>query len=417
MLANNQQINWLPEHIRDGRFGNFLETNVDWALSRERYWGTPLPIWVCEETGHMEAVGNYDELLAKPGVAGRGGLGEAKKANPDLADDLKIHKPYIDAVTYESPKAPGKRMRRVSEVIDCWYDSGAMPFAQWGYPHQEGSRERFAAQFPADFISEAIDQTRGWFYSQLAISTLLFSEDNGDDERHASRRLSAPVRQLHRARLDAVGMVAEQGRQGDVFFRKRRHGRPSARSTSTRSARCRRVCGTTVPRARSSTPTGPTPCAGTSSPTRPRGPRSSTASRRSRSAFRGSCCGCGTSTASSRSMRTSTSSIRPAEIAGDAGQLSPEVLGRAKTYRPIAERGELDQWILSELNQTVSAVTEAMDGYDNFGACGRLNQFVDALSNWYVRRSRDRFWGSGSVGRQDRRLLDALRVPGHDDAS
>ena len=177
MLANNSRINWLPEHIRDGRFGNFLETNVDWALSRERYWGTPLPIWVCEKTGYAEAVGSYAELLAKPGVTGTEVWASAKKENPELPDDLKVHKPYIDAVTYASPKAKGARMRRVSEVIDCWFDSGAMPFAQWGYPHQPGSAERFAGQFPADFISEALDQTRGWFYSLLAISTLLFSED------------------------------------------------------------------------------------------------------------------------------------------------------------------------------------------------------------------------------------------------
>ena len=176
MLANNRLIHWLPEHIRDGRFGNFLESNVDWALSRERYWGTPLPIWVCEETGYMEAVGSYEELRQKPGAAGFEVWEKAKAANPALADHLRIHKPYIDAVTYDSPKAPGKRMRRVPDVIDCWFDSGAMPFAQWGYPHQAGSQERFRGQFPADFISEAIDQTRGWFYSQLAISTLLFGK-------------------------------------------------------------------------------------------------------------------------------------------------------------------------------------------------------------------------------------------------
>ena len=136
MLANNRRINWVPEHIRDGRFGNFLETNVDWALSRERYWGTPLPIWVCEATGYMEAVASYAELLAKPGVQGTEVWLDAKRADPRLSEHLKVHKPYIDAVTYDSPKAPGSRMRRVSEVIDCWFDSGAMPFAQWGYPHR-----------------------------------------------------------------------------------------------------------------------------------------------------------------------------------------------------------------------------------------------------------------------------------------
>src|SRR5438067_13290664 len=177
MLANNEQINWLPEHIKHGRFGNFLETNVDWALSRERYWGTPLPIWVCEQTGKMEAIASYDELLAKPGVKGQEVWAAAKKAKPSLPDDLRVHKPYIDAVTYDSPFAKGARMKRVGEVIDCWYDSGAMPFAQWGYPHS--GEAKFREQFPADFISEALDQTRGWFYSQLAISTMLFGKGLG----------------------------------------------------------------------------------------------------------------------------------------------------------------------------------------------------------------------------------------------
>ncbi len=193
LLANNQLIHWLPEHIRDGRFGNFLESNVDWALSRERYWGTPLPIWVCEATGHMEAIGSYEELQQKPGVSGFEVWENAKAANPLLADHLRIHKPYIDAVTYDSPKAPGKRMRRVSDVIDCWFDSGAMPFAQWGYPHKEGSKERFQGQFPADFISEAIDQTRGWFYSQLAISTLLFGKQPADEPRAALQSSTKPL--------------------------------------------------------------------------------------------------------------------------------------------------------------------------------------------------------------------------------
>ena len=177
MVENNKQINWLPEHIRDGRFGNFLETNVDWALSRERYWGTPLPIWVCDKTGKMEAIDSYTQLLAKPGVRGTEVWAAAKKAKPELSEDLKVHKPYIDAVTYDSPYAAGGTMKRVTEVIDCWYDSGAMPFAQWGYPHQ--NKDKFAEQFPADFISEAIDQTRGWFYSQLAISTMMFGKEQG----------------------------------------------------------------------------------------------------------------------------------------------------------------------------------------------------------------------------------------------
>ena len=185
MLANNGQVKWLPEHIRDGRFGNFLETNVDWALSRERYWGTPLPIWICQETGKAEAVASYDELLAKPGVSGFQVWQQAKQQRPDLPDDLRVHKPYIDEVTYESPFAPGARMQRVTEVIDCWFDSGAMPFAQWGYPHQPQS-DQFDCQFPADFISEALDQTRGWFYSLLAISTLMFGPDPSSQQEWVS---------------------------------------------------------------------------------------------------------------------------------------------------------------------------------------------------------------------------------------
>src|SRR5690606_30786356 len=147
MLANNAQIGWQPEHIRDGRFGNFLASNVDWALSRERYWGTPLPIWICQETGKGEAVASYDELLAKPGVSGTEAWDQAKAAMPELVDDLRVHKPYIDEVTYDSPFSPGARMRRVPEVIDCWYDSGAMPFAQFGWPHH--SDALFKDQFPA----------------------------------------------------------------------------------------------------------------------------------------------------------------------------------------------------------------------------------------------------------------------------
>ncbi len=204
MLKNNRQINWMPEHIRDGRMGKFLESNVDWALSRERYWGTPLPIW-SDGGAHTEAIGSYAELLSKPGVEGLDAWEEAKRKQPELVDDLKVHKPYIDRVTYLSPD--GTRMTRVPEVIDCWYDSGAMPFAQWGYPHQ--GREKFKDQFPADFISEALDQTRGWFYSQLAIATLLFRDQDSKRLRLALQVAADAVSQLHRARADARRRRAE----------------------------------------------------------------------------------------------------------------------------------------------------------------------------------------------------------------
>lgn len=395
MLANNQQINWLPEHIRDGRFGNFLESNVDWALSRERYWGTPLPIWVCEETGYMEAVANYDELLGKPGVEGTEVWEEAKKANPDLSDDLKIHKPYIDAITYDSPKASGKRMRRVSEVIDCWYDSGSMPFAQWGYPHQAGSKERFAAQFPADFISEAIDQTRGWFYSQLAISTLLFSEESGKSDGTRAVDYPHPF-----ANCIVLGlMLAEwwESKDGKDRFlseaeARKTLGKKYAHKIGKMSKKLRNyrspdeifdTYGADALRWYFFANQAPW-----------------TSIIYSEQAIKECIPGFLLRLWNVYGFFTIYANIDhfdPAsEVVGDVGQLFPEVLAAAKSYRPIRERGELDQWILSELNRTVAGVTEAMDAYDNYGACGQLNQFVDALSNWYVRRSRDRFWGSGS---------------------
>jgi isoleucyl-tRNA synthetase len=412
MLANNRQINWLPEHIRDGRFGNFLESNVDWALSRERYWGTPLPIWGCEQTGYMEAVASYAELLAKPGVAGTEVWAEAKRANPQLPDDLCVHKPYIDAVTYDSPKAKGARMRRVSEVIDCWFDAGAMPFAQWGYPHVPGSDQRFQGQFPADFISEALDQTRGWFYSLLAISTLLFGDEGDRGQESGVRSQGSGVR-----------------------------GEPT-----------------------SVTPSPPHPL--TPSPPHPLAPRPSPLAPYPHP-FRncivlGLLLGEDGEKMSKRkrnyrepgeifdrygadalrwyffanqppwtTIRFSEQAIRQcipeflltlwnvysffviyanidgfdpgASISGDAGQLGSDVLAGAEDYRPVAERGELDRWVLSELSRTAAAVVEQMDAYDNFAACTRLTEFIDALSNWYVRRSRDRFW----TGRQSADKTDA----------
>ncbi|HEY8348609.1 MAG TPA: isoleucine--tRNA ligase [Clostridia bacterium] len=157
LLKNNNSINWLPENIRDGRMGNFLENVIDWGLSRSRYWGTPLPIWECT-CGHRHLVGSIAEL---------------KEMGENVPDDIELHKPFIDAVYLKCPKCSG-RMKRVPEVIDCWFDSGSMPFAQWHYPFE--NREMFEKHFPADFISEAIDQTRGWFYTLLAISTLLFDK-------------------------------------------------------------------------------------------------------------------------------------------------------------------------------------------------------------------------------------------------
>jgi isoleucyl-tRNA synthetase len=373
MLANNARIQWLPEHIRDGRFGNFLETNVDWALSRERYWGTPLPIWVCEETGYVEAVGSYAELLAKPDVQGMEVWQQAKARYPDLPEDLKVHKPYIDAITYASPRAPGKRMRRVSEVIDCWYDSGAMPFAQWGYPHQ--GRERFAQQFPADFISEALDQTRGWFYSQLAISTLLFGEGMAAGPDAPEAPYPHPFRTCI-----VLGLML--GEDGQKMSKSRRNYREPQEIFDRYGADALRwyFFANQPPW---------------------------TSIRYSEQAIRDSIPELLLRLWNVYSFFVIYARIDgfdPAErLPGQLEQLSPAELARGAGYRPLAQRSELDRWILSELHRTTAAITERMDAYDNYTACNRLAAFVDALSNWYVRRSRDRFWS----GEQSADKIDA----------
>ena len=175
-IKNNQAINWLPKHIQDGRFGDFLENNIDWALSRERFWGTPLNIWVCDKCGAKHAPASVNDIKTINPHA-FDSFKKDKAADPTLTDHLMVHKPWIDQVSFQCvSKGCGGTMRRVPEVIDCWFDSGCMPFAQWGFPNTQGSVEQFRNAFPADFISEAIDQTRGWFYSLLMISTLVFDE-------------------------------------------------------------------------------------------------------------------------------------------------------------------------------------------------------------------------------------------------
>jgi len=156
MVELNDQINWYPEHIRKGRFGNWLENNVDWALGRERYWGTPLPVWECESCHHQDCIGSIAELSDRSGKS---------------LVDADLHRPYVDEITLTCGECGG-RMRRVPELIDVWFDSGSMPVSQWHYPFE--NLDEFKNQFPADFICEAVDQTRGWFYSLHAISTLLF---------------------------------------------------------------------------------------------------------------------------------------------------------------------------------------------------------------------------------------------------
>ena len=315
----------------------------------------------------MEAIGSYQELLDKPGVGGLEVWEQAQRKHPQLPEDLKIHKPYIDAVYYDSPYAAGAKMHRVSEVIDCWYDSGAMPFAQWGYPHQ--GQDEFAQQFPADFISEAIDQTRGWFYSLLAISTLLF--DKAPDKSDA-----APAPELPHPYRNCVVLGLMLGEDGTKMSKSKRNYREPGEILDRHGADALRWYFFAN-----------------------QAPWSSIRYRE-------------------QAIKDSipefllrlwnvysffviyanidgfdpTQALSGKESWSSEGQLTHEDLLTAEGIRPPEGRGELDRWILSELNQTISTVTQAMDNYDNYSACQQLTRFVDALSNWYVRRSRDRFW-------------------------
>ena len=407
MLANNAKINWLPEHIRDGRFGNFLATNVDWALSRERFWGTPLPIWVCEKTGKMEAIANYDELMAKPGVSGMEVWLKAKAADPELPEDLKVHKPYIDEITYDSPfgelneDGSVPRMRRVPEVIDCWFDSGSMPFAQWGYPHKPGSEEEFKAHFPADFISEAIDQTRGWFYSQLAISTLLFGDHAANQGDTASRVRTYPhpfktcvvlglmlaewwENKGYKDPKDRQIFLEEDAAKAALGAKNYEHkiGKMSKSLHNYRSPNeIFDKYGADALRWYFYSNQAPWNAI----------IYSERAIAESMPAFTVKLW----DTLKFLVGYANSDGFDPENwLQGDAGQMTPDVLKNAKNYRPVAQRAELDRWIMSKLNSLNALVIDRLDAYDNYPAAAAILEFVDALSNWYIRRSKESIWSS-----------------------
>ncbi|HPF41733.1 MAG TPA: isoleucine--tRNA ligase [Phycisphaerae bacterium] len=353
MLDNNQHINWLPDHIKGGRFGKFLESNVDWSLSRERYWGTPLPIWVCGACGHHEAIDSYDALCGRPGVSGLDVWETAKQADPDISDHLKVHKPYIDAVQFDCPKCAGAdaRMRRVTEVIDCWYDSGAMPFAQWGWPHK--SHEMFTEQFPANFISEALDQTRGWFYSLTAISVMLFGK-NGVARDMVPNLLNG--NQSHPFETCIVlGLL--MGEDGLKMSKSKKNYKEPGYIFDHEGADAMRWLF----------------YSGQAPWTSIRFQETAIAEGQREFLIRLYNCYTFFVIYANIDKWTPTSALTLADAAGS---------------------NDLDRWILSELAACSLAVFDSMEAYDNFAAAKKLNEFVDALSNWYVRRCRDRFWRS-----------------------
>ena len=291
MLANNQQINWLPEHIKDGRFGNFLESNVDWALvSRTLLGHSACPFGFATKPVKPKQSPVTTNCLENQESPGPKSGNEAKADNPDLAEDLKVHKPYIDHVTYDSPFESGGRMNRVPEVIDCWYDSGAMPFAQWGYPHK--GREQFKSQFPADFISEALDQTRGWFYSQLAISTLLF----GKDPANGTQTVEYPHPFKNCIVLGLMLSEWWEDEDGKIYLSPE-ESKKAPNKVTQKVGRCPSASETIASRKRSSIIMVPMPCVGTSLPISRLGHPFDTANGRSRKAFRNFCYGYGMFTA------------------------------------------------------------------------------------------------------------------------
>ena len=320
LVRNNRTINWLPDNIKDGRMGNFLENVIDWGLSRERYWGTPLPVWKCEE-GHLHVIGSIAELR--------------EMAITDPGPDIELHRPFIDAVTIRCPEC-GKEMHRVKEVIDCWYDSGSMPFAQWHYPFE--NKEMFENNFPADFISEAIDQTRGWFYTLEAISTLLFDR--------------APFKNCivmgHTQDAEGRKMSKHLGNVVDPFEVLDKFGADAVRwyyYTTSAPWLPKRFSEEAVQE----------------------GQRKFLATLQNTYAF----------------------FAMYAQIDG---------------FDPLAhplEKTELtlmDRWILSKLNTLIDQVDDDLANYRVTESANKLAAFVDELSNWYVRRGRERFWGKGMGG-------------------
>ena len=316
LLRENERTNWYPETVKWGRYGDWLENNIDWALSRRRYWGTPLPIWRCEDD-HQVCVGSLAELSELTGTD---------------QSDLDPHRPFVDDVVFACPDC-GKESRRVPDVIDAWFDSGSMPFAQWGYPHAPGSEEKFREAFPADFICEAIDQTRGWFYTLMAVNTLVFDQSAyknvvclGHILAEDGRKMSKHLGNI----LEPIPLMDEHGADAVRWF--------MAASGSPWMAR--RVGHATIQET----------------------------VRKVLLTY----------------WNTVAFHVLYARTAGWTPGSTP---APALPDRPV-----LDRWLHAETARLVGEVTEALENFDTQRYGALISQFVDDLSNWYVRRSRRRFW-------------------------
>jgi isoleucyl-tRNA synthetase len=432
-LANNAAVNWIPEHIKEGRFGDFLRNNVDWALSRERFWGTPLNIWLCERCQHPFAPESVAELLAHSDDA----LDESVDPN------LQVHRPWIDRVTARCERCGGT-MRRVPEVIDCWFDAGCMPFAQHGWPHQ--NHEAFKASFPADFISEAVDQTRGWFYALLMISTLLFDEETCaryelpvegyphsfrnclvlghvcDTEGHKESKskgnyvppdLVIRGRVRFHARLDpslrkgCLGMVEAQVRSLDLASNEKIRVTAAEEGEGMELSVVKARVGakeTVLLHPDDASALGIADGADLylHAPFEPPGAdafrwlfyAASPAWTNTRLSMR----------AIREGQREFLLKLRNVHqffvIYANIADFDPT---RPAARHP-SQRSLLDRWILGEFCAIQRRVTDHLDRYQIYDAARALLEFVDSLSNWYVRRSRNRFWGEGPD------LDDALRT-------
>ena len=317
LIRNNNTINWIPESIGKGRFGDWLENVQDWGISRNRYWGTPLNIWQCE-CGHMHSIGSRQELFEMSG--------------DERAKTVELHRPYIDEITLKCPECGGE-MHRVPEVIDCWFDSGAMPFAQHHYPFE--NKELFEQQFPANFISEAVDQTRGWFYSLLAESTLLFNK--------------APYKNVivlgHVQDENGQKMSKSKGNAVDPFDALNKYGADAIRWYFYIN----------------------------SAPWLP-------------NRFHGKAVVEG----QRKFMSTLWNTYAFFVLYADIDNFDPTKYELNYDQLPV-----MDKWLLSRLNTTVQAVDNDLANYKIPEAARALQEFVDEMSNWYVRRSRERFWAKG----------------------